>query len=51
MPQFTVNLDIFGNITVESGVVIDITGSYPVIHYLKNSNSFQGSSSSSGVTR
>lgn len=51
MPQFTVNLDTFGNITVESGVVIDVTGMFPAIHYLKNSNSFQGSSSSSGATR
>lgn len=52
MPQFTVSLDPFGNIRVESGVVIDVTGYYqPVIHYLKNNNSFQGSLSSSGATR
>jgi hypothetical protein len=51
MPQFTVSLDTFGNVRVESGVVIDITNSTPVVHRFKNSNSFAIPSDSMGATR
>lgn len=51
MPQFTVSLDTFGNVRVESGVVIDITGYSPVIHRFKNSNSYAISPDLMGATR
>jgi hypothetical protein len=51
MPQFTVSLDSFGNIRVESGVVIDISGYAPIVHYLKNADSFSGSADSNGASR
>lgn len=40
MPQFTVSVNTAGDIKVESGVVIDMTGSLPVLHRFKNSSSF-----------
>jgi len=51
MPQFTVSLDTFGNISVESGVIIDITGSFPLIHRFKNSTSFAIQADTMGASR